>query len=210
MTLYKLTDKDGQTRWQTQWGEGVTHEAAAPGVGGLCGPGWIHAYEHPLLAVLHDPIHGNFGTTARLWECSTTDEDPLREGQMKIGVRSLTTMREIPLPVVTTPQRVRYAILCGIHALRGVRSRAAIRWRKWARAWLSGEDRSGEAAWVVWVAWAEEEAAWVARVARVAWVARAGGEAARAVGWAAREVAQEGANLIALAEQAIRDEGGGA
>ena len=50
ITLYKLTDGDGQTRGGTQWGPGVSHSGT--GKGELCGPGWIHAYEHPLIAVL--------------------------------------------------------------------------------------------------------------------------------------------------------------
>jgi hypothetical protein len=48
MKLYKLTDQNAQTMNNTQWGPGVTHET--DGRWALCGPGWLHAYEHPLLA----------------------------------------------------------------------------------------------------------------------------------------------------------------
>ena len=63
--LYKLTDSCGRTRDGTRWGPGVSHSGT--GKGELCGPGWIHAYEHPLVAVLMNPIHANF-QNPRLWE----------------------------------------------------------------------------------------------------------------------------------------------
>jgi len=68
-TLYKLTDQQGRTRPgganETQWGEGVTH--TAPGKGALCTEAYIHAYTHPLLAVLLNPIGGNYEDPL-IWE----------------------------------------------------------------------------------------------------------------------------------------------
>lgn len=58
MRLYKLTNQNGQTYNQTQWGENVSHSGT--GQGELCGPGWIHAYTSPLLATLFNPIHAAF------------------------------------------------------------------------------------------------------------------------------------------------------
>ena len=137
--LYKLTDENGRTRGGTQWGPGVTH--GGTGEGGLCGPGWVHAYEHPLIAVLLNPIHADFAHP-RLWEAE--GEIALRDGQLKCGCLSLTTVREIPLPVVTTEMRVRFAILCAKRVCNDVE------WNLWADKWLSGEDRT---------AWAAEAAA---------------------------------------------------
>jgi hypothetical protein len=198
MKLYKLTDENAQTYGGCQWGEGVTHTAS--GEGELCGPGWIHAYEHPLLAVLHNPIHGNF-ENPRLWECETTDENPLRDGQVKLGVRNLTTIREIPLPVVTPEQRVRYAILCG----KAVYDDPA--WLRWAEDWLSGKDRSAEAAAAA--ARAAARSAWSAAelAAESAWSAA---ESARAAAESARAAARAAKNLslIAIATEAVS--GGGA
>ncbi|KKL58315.1 hypothetical protein LCGC14_2226540, partial [marine sediment metagenome] len=57
-TLYKLTDSNDQTYGKTQWGPGIEH--AASGKGPLCTEGWLHAYTDPLLAVLLNPIHGNY------------------------------------------------------------------------------------------------------------------------------------------------------
>lgn len=135
--LYKVTDSDGQTRNGTQWGPGVSHSGT--GEGGLCGPGWIHAYEHPLIAVLMSPIHIGF-KNPRLWEAE--GEVALRDGQLKCGCKTLTTVREIPLPAITMEMRVRFAICCA----KEVCPAAYLAWNAWADKWLSGEDRTQAAA----------------------------------------------------------------
>jgi hypothetical protein len=56
------------------------------------------------------------------------------------------------------------AIRRGVKSIRGVRAEWATKYRRWARRWLSGEDRSAEAA----VEAAEEEAE---EAAEVAWAA---------------------------------------
>jgi len=180
-TLYKLTDSCGKTLNGTQWGPGVSHSGT--GKGGLCGPGWIHAYEHPLVAVLLNPIHANF-KNPRLWEAE--GEIAIRDGQLKCGCKTLTTVREIPLPSITTEMRVRFAILCAKEVC------ADLSWNAWADKWLSGGDRTrAEAAWAAeaaWgSAWAAAEAAWAS-----AWAAY------RASAWAACC----GMDLAAIAEKA--------
>ncbi len=142
-TLYKLTDTDHLTRRTLQWGPGVTHTAS--GEGALCGPGWIHAYTHPLLAACLNPIHANY-RPAILWECDGTVGKT--DHGLKVGCTTLTTTRIIPLAESSTVQRVRFGISC---AWAG----ASASWRHWADAWLSGHDRSVRAA----------EAAWAARAA---------------------------------------------
>src|SRR5262250_2167785 len=98
-TLYKLTDERGQTRGGTQWGEDVTHEALGADGRDLCSSSWIHAYEHPLLAALLNPIHADF-QSPQLWEAR--GEIGKRDGQLKCGCRKLTTVRQIELPTITT------------------------------------------------------------------------------------------------------------
>ena len=165
-TLYKLTDSDGKTLNGTQWGPGVSHSGT--GDGGLCGPGWIHAYEHPLVAVLMNPIHADF-KNPRLWEAE--GEIAIRDGQLKCGCKTLTTVREIPLPEITEEMRARFAILCAKEVC------ADLSWNAWADKWLSGEDRSVEAAKAaVEAAWAAAEAAWASAWAayRASWAACCG------------------------------------
>jgi hypothetical protein len=198
--LYKLTDSCGKTRNGTQWGPGISHSGT--GEGGLCGPGWIHAYEHPLVAVLMNPIHANF-KNPRLWEAE--GEVGLRDGQLKCGCKALTTVREIPLPAVTTEMRVRFGILCAKEVC------ADISWNAWADRWLSGEDRTQAAA----EAWAAAASAWAARAraraseraserasawaAAAAWAAKSAAEAARADAWAARSAAWSEAAWVSAA-----------
>ena len=212
--LYKLTDSCGKTHNGTQWGPGISHSGT--GEGGLCGPGWIHAYEHPLVAVLMNPIHADF-KNPRLWEAEAEGEVGLRDGQLKCGCRTLTTIREIPLPAVTTEMRVRFAILCAKEVCASYSA-----WNAWADKWLSGEDRTqaaaaeaARAAVRAWAAWAYEraasasaarayeraEAAWAAAAASARAAARA--SAAWAVAWAwARAAAWAWAAEAAAAAEA--------
>ena len=134
--LYKLTDANGRTQNATQWGPGVSHSAKGAEDQPLCSDGWIHAYESPLLAVLLNPIQADF-VKPLLWEARGAIGK--REGQLKCGCRTLMTVRQIPLPVVTTEQRVRFAILCAKVVCKDPA------WNHWADGWLSGKDRSKEA-----------------------------------------------------------------
>ena len=136
-TLYKLTDQDGYTYNKTKWGENVTHEATGEIDQPLCSDGWIHAYEHPLIAAFLNPIHANF-SHSRLWEA--TGEIGKRDGQIKCGCRKLTTIREIPLPAVTTEMRIRFALLCSLE------TPTSPEYRQWAHDWLSNKDRSANSA----------------------------------------------------------------
>lgn len=173
-TLYKLTRQDNTTNGGNTsliWGAGVSHTATGQGTR-LCSADVIHAYTHPLLAVLLNPIHANY-ENPRLWRCE--GEIVADDHGLKVGVKTLTTIEEITLPVVTTEQRVKFAILCAKQVCKDPK------WNEWADKWLSGEDRSEEAA---------AEAAAVAEAAWAAWAA-----------WAA-EVGAGEIDLIALAEQA--------
>jgi hypothetical protein len=137
-TLYKLTDQNNKTRSDTLWGPDVKHTATGKGYS-LCSDGLIHAYEDPLLAVFISPLHVNY-SNPKLWKAKTTCKKIVRDGQMKCGVKSLTTIHEIPLPVVTTTQRIAFGILCAKKVC------SDIKWNVWVDKWLSGEDRSVESA----------------------------------------------------------------
>ena len=86
--LCKLTDGQDRTRpgrsGETQWGAEVTHTAS--GKGSLCGPGWIHLYPHPLVAVFMDPTQSGYGPTAHLWSCRLTEGGLRRDDRgLKLG-----------------------------------------------------------------------------------------------------------------------------
>jgi hypothetical protein len=190
--LYKLTDSCGKTRNGTQWGPGISHSGT--GEGGLCGPGWIHAYEHPLIAVLINPIHANF-KNPRLWEAE--GEIAIRDGQLKCGCKTLTTIREIPLPKITTEMRVRFAILCAKEVC------ADLSWNAWADKWLSDEDRTLAAAEAS-ATRAEASAAQAAEAAALAAYrsARAAAWAASAARAAARAAVGHEIDIFEIAEKA--------
>ncbi len=207
MILYKLTDQKMRTYNGFQWELGRWYETS--GEGGLCGPGWLHTYTHPLLAVLFNSIHAGIDNP-RLFEC---EGDVGREDRgLKVGCTWLMLLKELSVPKITLIQRVTFGILC---SLKVYREESYIRW---AEAWLSGEDRSKAmavaAAEAARGSWAAEEAA----EAAVAMVAEEAKAAAKAAAMAARAatvaVATEAARaaraeripLVELAERAIREE----
>ena len=195
-TLYKWTDAGGYTRGvhanALLWGEGVRHEVAWGGT--LCEAGCLHAYRTPLLAVLLDRAHGRYTREhgAILWECGG---EVLAEDGAKVGCKTLTTVRRVEPPVVTTAQRVRFAVLC---AQADGRSTAG--WQRWAERWLSGEDRTRATAANAANAYAADAA--VASVAAFA-TADAATYAADAADAAARVGVRD---LDVLAERAIAEE----
>ena len=139
---YKLTDKNGKTQsgqvCETQWGEGVTHTATGQELE-LCTDGVIHYYDDPYLAILMNPVHGNYDEeTMQLWEVETEGKT-ITDGR-KSGAKTVTTMRRIAKPTLSTRQRMEIAIRC---ALEVYHEKA---FREWATRWLSGADRSEEAA----------------------------------------------------------------
>uniref|UniRef100_A0A6M3K1D2 DUF7666 domain-containing protein n=1 Tax=viral metagenome TaxID=1070528 RepID=A0A6M3K1D2_9ZZZZ len=145
---YKLTDADIRSNAGTfQWEVGKWY--SVKGKIELCNNGF-HCYQHPLLAVLHNPIHGNFGPGMRLWKIEVSGQSKT-EGAMKECWQRARVIEEIPVPAMTTNQRIRYAILCAKHVC------FEPQWTKWADNWLSGGDRSVAAAWAARAAEAAEE-----------------------------------------------------
>ena len=192
-TLYKLTDEHDQTSGGCQWGENV--EVRTHGKGTLCSPGWTHWYTDPLLAVLLNPLHGAFDlATAHLWEGE--GEVGATDG-LKVGCAVARTIHRVPLPAVTSEQRVRFGIGCAWILCSGDR------WRAWARGWLREDDRTSATAAAAAAAArtprpalrAAAEAAWAAAQAEAA-------TAAQAAAWAAARVAEEAAWSAEAAAQA--------
>ena len=195
----KITDKDGRTHGGCQWGEGVRNTATGEGTE-LCTDGVIHYYADPLMAVFANPIHGKYDPkTMILWEFEPDSEvngDPLKKA-CKSGV----TVKPIPIPEITTEQRVEI----GIRATKlGCNDK---KWSKWADKWLSGKDRSADAAEAAWAAaWAAEAADAAARAA--AWATEA---AAWAAAWAAAEAAWAaawaGIDILPIIKQVLAPQG---
>jgi hypothetical protein len=79
--------------------------------------------------------------------------------QLKCGVKSLTTIKQIPLPVITLEQKVKIAIYCSLKVYKEPMYVA------WAKNWLNGKDRSCKAAAAAYAAAAAADAAYAAAYA---------------------------------------------
>ena len=101
MKLYKLTDGKGATRRNMVWGPGVTN-SVAPRVDGLprlgtpqlCTSDVIHAYVHPLQALLYRDNHGYGGVNVKCWEAEGV---VVAYATTKVGVEALTTIKPMPV-----------------------------------------------------------------------------------------------------------------
>jgi hypothetical protein len=144
MTIYyKLTTQEGKTKNNTQWGENVTHEATGDIKQDLCSDAWIHAYTHPLLAALMNPVLSNIENPIH-WEGKGEGEAKFEP--LKCGFRKFTTLRQIPLPEVTDVQKIAFGILCAKEVYKDSS------WNQWADKWLSGEDRTKSSAYAAYAA----------------------------------------------------------
>ena len=141
MKAYKLTDQHDQTYSGCQWGESITHKTI--GEGGLCGPGWIHFYKNPLLAVFLNPIHANFDpATMHLWE-GTAKGNIKGDRGLKWGCTQFTTLKQVEIPLITETQKIAFGILCAQKVYPLWKSKDKNRkWNTWAKNWLNGTDRS--------------------------------------------------------------------
>ena len=136
MKLIKLTDQDGFTTNHTKWRKNVTHKATGMGKV-LCTADVIHAYEDARIAVVMNPVHGNFLNPIG-WEAEA-DEIVASDG-LKVGVKTLTTIRRVALPKISLTQQVAFGILSAmVICMRP-------QYQTWAKNWLSGKDRSRESA----------------------------------------------------------------
>jgi len=164
MKAYKLTDQNGKTKNNTQWGPNITHSSTGNDKS-LCSNGWIHFYKDPLIAVLMNPSHADF-KSPKLWECET-DGEHLHE-ELKSGCKTLTTIKEIPVPEISLTQKIAFGILCVKEIFNDEK------WNLWADKWLSGEDRSERSANIAAYAaavYAADAAAYAADAAAYAAVA---------------------------------------
>lgn len=173
---YKLTDENLKTYNDTNWS--ANDWKTTSGKGALCSPGWLHCYTDPILAAFLNPIYGNF-TAPRLLKVEVAGECKTDRG-LKEGWTRMRTIKEIPLPKVTTEQRVKFGILCALAVYQKPE------FQVWAKNWLGLEDQTQESAAEA-AARAAEAATWAAaRAAAAAEAAARAAWAAAVAAWAAR------------------------
>jgi hypothetical protein len=177
--LYKLTDQNMKTRPgeynETLWGENVTHSGT--GEGELCGPGYIHAYLSPELALLLNPIHANYQNPI-LWECE--GDIAINDKNLKVGCITLTTKKIIEQPKISSNIQVHFAILCVLEVYENSD------FIKWADNWIKNIDRTSASAYAAYAAAAAADAAYSAAYAAYAAADAARADAAYAAAYAAR------------------------
>lgn len=172
MKYYKLLTQDLKSHNNTQWQIGVPVTIQKEGVE-MCTDQVLHCYNHPLLAVLLNPIHANI-SNPKLFEISV-DKIVANDG-LKFASKSQTLIGEISLPQINTKQKIEFAIKVAKLVYK------APKWNLWADSWLNGSDRSKESA-------ADARAA-AADAALAAWAAADAADAAAAA-WAAASAADK-------------------
>lgn len=188
---YKLLTQDMKTRKgkynEMDWSDvGEWHEAN--GEGGLCTAGMIHDYDDPWIAVVMNPAHAAIHDPV-MYESER--DGPTETDGLKCGCKRLRLVRRVDIPDVPRVQRVAFGILAAMQVCHDDV------WLTWARAWLSGEDRSSASA-----RYAAEAAAYAAYAA----AATAAAYAAYAHDYAAEAAAHAtiAANGVTIDWQAIK------
>ena len=137
--LFKVTDEHGQTKGHDgtvyQWGPFIWNEAASSKARGEWVEEGIFVYDAELIAAFFAPL---IFVKPKLW--SARGEVISSDKHFGVLCRGLTTLSELPLPVITPIQRTHFAILSALSVYESGRFIA------WADAWLKGTDRSAEAA----------------------------------------------------------------
>lgn len=140
LTVYKFTDTTGMGGDGRQWGAGVTHTTTGEYYPHRPEQNWLLCEHSPLTAALLGPIHDGANYPV-LWRAEVTTNAIEPHGG-RLMVTGLTTIEDVPVPVVTATQRVAFAILCTLADT----TRERAEWNRWAGRWLSGADRSRESA----------------------------------------------------------------
>jgi hypothetical protein len=142
-TCYKLTDAKMQTYNAFQWTLNEWRTASGKGI--LCGPGWLHGYSDPLVALLHNPMHANIAHP-RLFRAEWRGRIQDNHG-LKFGVTAMRLAEELPVPDITNYHRRAYAIRCAIAVLPAwaVHAEQQTIWKAWAKNWIAGADSDASA-----------------------------------------------------------------
>lgn len=140
---YKLLNQDNTSYGNCKWT--LKEWKKTDGVGALCSEGWLHCYTNPLLAVLLNTIHGDFANP-KLYKCEVRGRSRTDLGR-KEGWSEMRIVEEIKLPKISIKQKVAFALLCSIELVKVLGPRRDYleyeyrEYVKWAKKWVSGEDR---------------------------------------------------------------------
>jgi hypothetical protein len=164
------------TKWELNKTITVTKEGIQ-----MCTDQVLHCYNHPLLALIFNPIHADI-SNPRLFEIEV-DEIVNTDG-LKYASKQQTLIKELTIPEISLEQKVEFAIRVAKLVYKDTN------WNTWADNWLDKSDRTKESAYTAAYA-ANAYAAYHAANAayRAAYAADAVAYAADAVADAADAVA---------------------
>lgn len=129
---YKLLSQNLTSYNNTEWHIGVPVTVSKEG-NKMCTNQVLHCYNHPLLAVILNPVHANIANP-RLFEISV-DEIVANDG-LKYASKSQTLIKELELPKISVEQKIEF----GIRVVKLFCTNE--KWNLWADKWLDGSDRS--------------------------------------------------------------------
>jgi hypothetical protein len=131
MKYYKLLTQDLTSHKDTKWEIGVPITVTKAG-NEMCSNQVLHCYNHPMLAVIFNPIHAGI-RNPKLFEIEV-DKIVNTDG-LKFASKSQTLIKEISLPEISFEQRVEFAIRIAKLVCKDEL------WNAWADDWLAGKDR---------------------------------------------------------------------
>jgi hypothetical protein len=104
-TIYKITKPDSTTKNNTSWGKHITRMADSSKPAKLCTEGVIHGYRSALRASLFNILFTGYSTGwPQLW---VAEGVIVVEDCVKIGCRGMTTLYQVPFPLISVDEKVK-------------------------------------------------------------------------------------------------------
>jgi hypothetical protein len=187
MKFYKLLTQDMTSHKDTKWELNKTITVTKEG-NQMCTDQVLHCYNHPLLAILFNPLHADI-SNPRLFEINV-DEIVNTDG-LKYASKSQTLIKELTIPEISLEQRIEFGIRVAKLVYKDTK------WNTWADNWLDKSDRTKESAYA-----AGSAAAYAYHAA-----ANAACHASYAAARAARDANADAADAVAAAVNAAANRG---
>jgi hypothetical protein len=157
MKFYKLLTQDMTSHKDTKWELNKTITVTKEG-NQMCTDQVLHCYNHPLLAILFNPLHADI-SNPRLFEINVNAI--VNTDGLKYASKSQTLIKELTIPEISLEQRIEFAIRVAKLVCKDTN------WNTWADNWLDKSDRTKESAYAAYT-YAADAAAYAAYAAAAA------------------------------------------
>jgi hypothetical protein len=136
--FFVLTDQLNRTPDGRVWREGQAHSLED----NVSQEDAFHCYATPKLAALLNVANERMHRP-RLWEVQVDDLN-VEAGDAEVFATSVTAVQQATMPALVAQDFARFAVLSAREAFSS--GLLGIEFASWSKAWLSGQDRSGEEA----------------------------------------------------------------